>query len=111
MYRRWQCVGMVKLTVYIPASHLEAVKAALFDAGAGRYKGYDRCCWQVAGTGQFRPLAGSRPFVGTPGEVEQVTEWRVELICGEGDVDAVRAALLAAHPYEVPAYDFVRIEV
>jgi len=98
-----------KLTVYVPASHLESVKAALFAAGAGRYAGYDQCSWQVLGQGQFRPLAGSAPFIGQTGVVEQVPEYRVEMICADEAVAAVAAALRAAHPYEEPAFDFVRI--
>ena len=102
---------MYKLTVYIPESQVEPVKDALFAAGAGRYAAYDRCCWQVLGQGQFRPLAGSHPFVGQTGIVEQISEFRVEMLCEDSAVAAVTAALRAAHPYEEPAFDFVRIEV
>lgn len=99
-----------KLTVYIPDAHLESVKDALFAAGAGRCGGYDRCCWQVIGTGQFHPLAGSSPFVGAVGRLETVQEWRVEMICPGDRLADIRDALMTAHPYEVPAYDFVRID-
>jgi len=98
-----------KLTVYVPESHLESVKDALFAAGAGCYAGYDRCCWQVLGQGQFRPLAGSSPFIGKPGAVERVPEYRVEMICADESVVAVTGALRAAHPYEEPAFDFVHM--
>lgn len=100
---------MYKLTVYIPESHLETVKEALFAAGAGRYAAYDRCCWQVLGLGQFRPLEGSRPFLGTAGVDERVAEYRVEMLCEDRDVARVEQALRAAHPYEEPAFDFVRL--
>ena len=102
---------MYKLSVYVPETHVESVKDALFTAGAGRYAAYDRCCWQVLGQGQFRPLTGSKPFVGQMGVVECVSEWRVEMICADAAVCAVMAALRAAHPYEEPAFDFVRIEI
>ncbi len=100
---------MYKLTVYIPEAHLEPVKEALFAAGAGRYAAYDRCCWEVLGKGQFRPLAGSDPFIGRLGVVERVPEYRVEMICADEAVAAVTAALRDSHPYEEPAFDFVRI--
>ncbi|MDR2849653.1 MAG: NGG1p interacting factor NIF3 [Verrucomicrobiota bacterium] len=100
---------MYKLTVYIPEPHLEPVKEALFAAGAGRCAAYDRCSWQVLGQGQFRPLEGSRPFIGEPGAVARVAEYRVEMICADEAVAAVTAALRAAHPYEVPAFDFIRL--
>ncbi len=100
---------MYKLTLYIPETHLESVKEALFAAGAGRYQNYDRCCWQVCGEGQFRPLPGSRPFLGAELLEEHVTEYRVEMLCADERVHAVAAALRKAHPYEEPAYDFIRI--
>ena len=102
-------VSVYKLTVYIPATHVEAVKDALFNAGGGRYAAYDRCAWQVLGEGQFRPLAGSQPFLGMTGRDERVPECRVEMIVPEHAAAAVLAALRKAHPYEEPAYDFVHI--
>ncbi len=101
---------MYKLTFYVPETHLDAVKSALFAAGAGRVGDYDSCAWQVKGQGQFRPLAGSQPFVGTQGVVEMVDEFRVELVCGEAYIRAAVAALKQAHPYEEPAYDVQRLE-
>ncbi|PAU89756.1 NGG1p interacting factor NIF3 [Pseudomonas sp. WN033] len=100
---------MFKLCFYVPDSHLEAVKQAVFAAGGGRIGDYDQCCWQVRGLGQFRPLAGSNPFLGRQGEVEQVEEWRVELVCADELIRAVVAALRQAHPYEEPAYDVWRL--
>jgi len=101
---------MHKLTVYIPAAHAEQVKEAIFAAGAGRYAAYERCCWQVLGQGQFRPLEGSNPAVGRQGVVERVEEYRVEAICEDDCIPAVIAAIRASHPYEEPAFDFVRVQ-
>ncbi len=94
-----------KLCVYIPESHLEQVKSALFAVGAGSYEAYDCCSWQVKGTGQFRPLEGSSPFIGSAGEVETVEEYRVEMIVEKSLAKDVINALHEAHPYEVPAFD------
>jgi len=98
-----------KLSFYVPESHLEAVKQAVFAAGAGRIGDYDSCCWQVAGQGQFRPLEGSQPFLGQQGSVEQVPEYRVEMVCDRQCIEAAVAALLEAHPYEEPAWDVVAL--
>lgn len=100
---------MYKLCFYVPASHLEAVKSAVFATGAGRIGNYDSCCWQVLGRGQFRPLAGSTPFLGSEGALETGDEYRVELVCAEATVRAALAALLDAHPYEEPAWDLVTL--
>jgi hypothetical protein len=68
------------LFFYVPESHLEVVKDAVFAAGAGTIGDYQNCCWQVLGQGQFRPMAGSQPFIGEQGQLEQVAEWRVEMV-------------------------------
>ena len=96
---------MYKLCFYVPETHLESVKAAVFAACAGQIGDYDQCCWQVKGQGQFRPLAGSQPFLGQAGELEVVAEYRVELVCADDSIVAAVAALRLAHPYEEPAFD------
>lgn len=96
---------MYKLVFFVPASHLEVVKTAVFAAGAGRIGNYDQCCWQVEGQGQFRPLSGAKPYTGEPGQLSREPEWRVEMVCADEHIRAVRDALLKAHPYEEPAYD------
>ncbi len=101
---------MYKIAFFVPVEHCEKVKAALFAAGAGRIGDYDCCSWQTAGTGQFRPLEGSNPFLGEKGQVEKVEEYRVELVCVDELVRDAVAALKSAHPYEEPAYDVFRLE-
>ena len=91
-----------KLEFYVPADYAEKVKAAVFAAGAGRIGNYDCCCWETAGTGQFRPLPGSQPFIGGNGQLEHVGEIKVEMVCGVDYIDQVVAALRQAHPYETP---------
>ncbi len=101
---------MYKLAFFVPPSHLEVVKQAVFTAGGGRLGAYDQCCWQVLGEGQFRPLDGSEPFIGQSGMVEKVVEWKVELVVDESVIADVVTALKAAHPYETPAYEVWRLE-
>jgi hypothetical protein len=101
---------MYKLCVFIPESHLAPVKQALFDAGAGRIGDYDCCAWQCLGSGQFRPLQGANPFIGATGEVETVSEYKVEMVCEDALIKDVITAMKQAHPYEEPAYDVWRLE-
>ena len=96
---------MYKLVFFVPESHLEQVKTAVFSAGAGRIGNYDQCCWQVPGSGQFRPLAGANPYIGNSGQLETLPEYRVEMVCADEFIQAAVAALRAAHPYEEPAFD------
>ena len=98
---------MYVLSVYVPQSHLEVVKKALFAAGAGKYEQYDSCCWQVKGEGEFRPLDGSRPFIGKQNMVEKVLEYKVEMICEKACIKNVLKQLLLVHPYEEPAYSVI----
>jgi len=98
-----------KLIVYVPSSHVEAVKAALFSAGAGKLGDYDCCCWQVEGIGQFRPLQGATPFLGNTDEVASVTETKLELVCSQDIARQAIAAMLAAHPYEEPAFQLLAV--
>ena len=100
---------MIKLTVFIPDDALESVKDALFAAGAGAIGDYDCCCWQIKGEGQFRPLSGSSPHIGTKNQLEKVVEWRVEMVVADDKINAVIKALKQAHPYETPAYDAIKV--
>ena len=101
---------MLKLVFFVPESHKESVKTAVFEQGAGRYEGYDCCSWETLGTGQFKPLLGSTPFIGQQDEIETVVEYRVEIICSEEHIKAVLQALANSHPYETPAYDVQSIK-
>ena len=100
---------MFKLTFYVPESHLDVVKTAVFAAGGGRIGDYDSCSWQCPGQGQFRPLDGADPFTGKVGSLAIVTEYRVELVCEERCIRDVVQALKQTHPYEEPAYDVMAI--
>ena len=100
---------MYMLCFYVPEEALDAVKAAVFAAGAGRIGNYDRWCWEVSGQGQFRPLAGSNPARGQQGELEQVPEYRVETVCAADCIGAAVRALKDAHPYEEPAWHVLRM--
>ena len=101
---------MYSLIFYVPNTHLESVKEAVFTAGAGTIGDYKHCCWQVLGQGQFQPLPGSQPFIGQHDQLEQVPEWRVELVVAASHIKSVVTALKAAHPYEEPAYAVYRLE-
>jgi hypothetical protein len=94
-----------KLVVFVPEESLDAVRDALFAAGAGRIGDYERCSWYTEGTGTFLGGEGSDPTVGERGQEERVPELRLETIYPvEREEDVVRA-IRDAHPYEEPAFD------
>jgi len=101
---------MYKICVFIPTSHLEQVKNALFESGAGRIGDYDNCSWQTLGSGQFRPNENSQPFIGSSGTAETVEEYKVEMVCDDNRIKDAIIAMKQAHPYEEPAYDVWKLE-
>jgi hypothetical protein len=94
-----------KLVVFVPAEALDAVRDAVFAAGAGRIGEYERCSWYTEGTGTFRALPGASPAIGEIGEEERVPELRLETVFPAERQAEVVAALRGAHPYEEPAFD------
>ncbi len=102
---------MYVLVCYLPESHLESVKGALFAAGAGSMGGYEKCSWQTKGLGQFLPSLASNPFLGEREQLAQVEEWRLELVVKEEDAASVIEALKRSHPYEVPSYHLIPVRV
>ena len=96
---------MYKLCIYIPATHIDIVKEAIFEAGAGKIGNYDCCSWQTLGEGQFRPNDNANPFIGTANKIETVEEYKLETVVAKDKIKQVIAALKQAHPYEEVAYD------
>jgi hypothetical protein len=94
-----------KLVVFVPSEALDAVRDALFTAGAGRIGDYERCSWYTEGVGTFFGGVGTLPSLGERGREERVPEVRLETVFPEDRHDEVVAALRGAHPYEEPAFD------
>ncbi len=100
----------VKLVTFLPEEAEGAVRGALAAAGAGVIGRYTHCAFSVLGEGAFRPLAGSVPHVGAPGELTRVNELRLESVVNRRDLDGVVAALNEAHPYEEVPIDLYPLE-
>jgi len=94
-----------KLSVFVPPAALDAVRDALFSAGAGRIGAYERCSWYTEGTGTFFGGEGTSPSVGKAGREERLPELRLETVFPVERQNEVLAALRRAHPYEEPAFD------
>lgn len=70
-----------KLVFFVPQANLKPCQAAIFATGAGTYDKYTEVCFVSPGVGQFRPAADAQPFIGSPGDLEQVQEVRCEILC------------------------------
>ncbi|WP_080840512.1 Nif3-like dinuclear metal center hexameric protein [Cohnella massiliensis] len=96
---------LFKLAVFVPREHQEAVRSAMFAAGAGAIGKYSHCSFNIEGTGTFLPGEGADPFIGKQGKLEAVAETRIETVVPQSALKAVTQAMLKAHPYEEVAYD------
>ena len=65
-----------KLEIFLPQSCVDAVRQALWSVDAGHIGAYDRCLSWSRVESCWRPLEGTDPFLGTPGELCRAEEWR-----------------------------------
>jgi dinuclear metal center YbgI/SA1388 family protein len=94
-----------KVVVFVPDSDLQKVSDAMFASGAGVIGQYEQCSFRLAGTGTFFGAESTNPTVGTKGRREDVSEWRLEVVCPEAILTGVLVAMRSAHSYEEPAFD------
>ena len=100
----------VKLVVFVPLSHAEAVRQALGEAGAGKIGNYDFCSFSARGTGRFRGNEKTNPAIGAAGKYETVEEEKIEAIVPREILKEVIEKIKAIHPYEEAAFDIYPIE-
>ena len=98
-----------KLVVFVPVESAAKVSNAIFAAGAGAMGNYSSCGFQIEGTGSFKPLKGARPAIGKKGKLQKLPEIRFETIVPAKKLDACVAAMRKAHPYEMPAFDVIKL--
>jgi dinuclear metal center YbgI/SA1388 family protein len=96
-----------KLYTFVPVAHLDKVRDALFEAGAGHIGNYSECSFIQPGTGTFKPEAGTNPFSGEQGKRQNEEEIKLEVILPAYNEGQVLKALVESHPYEEVAYDVV----
>jgi dinuclear metal center YbgI/SA1388 family protein len=101
---------LMKLVTFIPISHADKVREAIFAAGAGKIGNYDNCGYNIEGTGTFRPLDNANPFTGDLKKVNFEKEIRFETIFPKYLKTDIIKALLKSHPYEEVAYDIYLLE-
>lgn len=102
--------SLYKLAFTVPVADADRVRRAVGEAGAGDSAKYGFASFSVRGTGRFLPKEGAAPAIGEVGRMEEVEEEKVECQVAGDKLDAVLAALRAAHPYEEIAYDVFPLE-
>ena len=103
--------NLYKVVVFVPEESVDAVRDSMSRAGAGWIGNYSDCSFMVKGTGTFRPLENTNPYIGTHGVLEKVDEYRLETIVPQKDLNRVISAMIDAHPYEEVAYDIYPLQL
>lgn len=98
---------LYKIVTYVPQSHIEKVRQAMWSAGAGTIGAYDSCSYTSEGNGTFRAQEGCNPFIGKINELHTEPELRLEMVVPKDKSGRVVAAIHSAHPYEEPAIDIL----
>lgn len=99
-----------KLVTFVPVSHAEKVRTALFEAGAGQIGNYDSCSFNQQGLGSFKGDDSTNPFAGEKNKLHFEEETRIETIFPKHIQSRVIEAMLQAHPYEEVAYDIYPLD-
>lgn len=100
----------VKIVVFVPESHANAVRLAMGKAGSGKIGNYTFCSFSSKGTGRFLPEKGANPVIGIVGKSESVPEERIEVVCDRDKLNDVIVAIKKVHPYEEIALDIYPLE-
>ncbi len=96
---------LVKVIVFVPESHANAVRESLGKVGAGKIGNYTFCSFTTKGVGRFKPEQGANPAIGEVGKLEEVEEERIEVASPKELLPEVIKAIKAVHPYEEVVID------
>jgi hypothetical protein len=102
--------NIVKIIVFVPELHATIVREAVGEVGGGRIGNYTHCTFSSKGIGRFKPGPGSNPAIGEVGELEEVIEERIEILCERKVIKNVIDAIKKVHPYEEVAFDIYPLE-
>src|SRR5690625_6893146 len=90
---------LMKFIVFVPESHVEQIRNALSDSGAGHIGAYSHCTFQSSGQGTFKPLEGTKPYIGTQNELSITQEMKIETIVTSYQIEQVTEAVYQAHTH------------
>jgi dinuclear metal center YbgI/SA1388 family protein len=99
-----------RLITFAPADKAQAVRQAIFAAGAGHIGNYSECSFNSEGIGTFKAEAGADPYVGEVGVQHQEKETKIEIVYPFFMENQIVKALMDNHPYEEVAYDIFTMD-
>jgi dinuclear metal center YbgI/SA1388 family protein len=102
--------NLLKIVCFVPETHAENVRNAMFDAGAGNIGNYSSCSFNINGLGSFKGNSNTHPFAGKPNEMHYEKEIKIETIVRNHQLNRCIKAMMEAHPYEEVAYDVYSLQ-
>lgn len=99
----------LKLEIFVPQTHLESVKQALYQVDAGHIGNYDCCLSYSPVMSTWRPLEAADPFIGLIGEISETAEYKIEVTIYRKALSETLRAVREAHPYEEPVINALPI--
>ena len=104
-YEKWY-----KFVVFVPKEYEEKIREVICSHGGGKWRNYSCCTFNTSGRGTFKPMKGSKPYIGDVGSLNVIDEVRIECVVNQSCIDDVVKSVVEVHPYEEAAYDVYRIE-
>lgn len=104
-----EIINYYKVQVFIPEANSVDFKRELSKRGLAQEGDYEYCFFQTQGTGQFKPVNGSNPYLGKVNEIESVTEMKLEFMISEHQQQLAIDLINQYHPYETPVYDLIHL--
>lgn len=98
-----------KLEIFLPETHFDALREALARVDAGHIGNYDHCLSYSRVTSTWRPLPGTKPFLGQENVISEEAEYKVEVTVTGQRLEETLAAVRAVHPYEEPVINVIRL--
>jgi dinuclear metal center YbgI/SA1388 family protein len=102
--------ALKKIFTFVPTSHTDSVRNAIFKAGGGNIGKYSECSFNMEGAGTFKPGAGTHPYVGEIGKQQRENETKIEVIFPSWMESHIVKAMMASHPYEEVAFDIIPVD-
>lgn len=100
---------MGKLTTYIPLTHVNKLRNALFNSGCGVYNNYYNCSFNFNGIGTFSCKSLSQPFLGKKNKINFEKEVCLNITFPYFKYNLVKKILFDIHPYEEVVYEVYKL--
>lgn len=100
---------LFKIEIFAPAESVDEILETLAAVHAGEVGKYDHCSTVIPVQGFWRPLDGSKPYLGSSGELFSGSEVKIEVLCREQYLLEAVQAVRNVHPYEEPVINIISL--